>query len=138
MPNWTIPVIECVLDASAIIAIIKNEPGAALATDRLLNGTIVSVNVAEVCQHLLEFGYEPATVIALIDEMHLHISVADRELALLAGTIDRRLLRRRLSLADRFCLAEARRRGVPAVTTDRDWLDIAGDIGVEIELARLA
>jgi len=138
MPSWTTPVTEYVLDASAIIAIIKNEPGAALATGRLLNGTIVSVNVAEVCQHLLEFGYEPATVIALIDEMHLHISVSGRELALLAATIDRRLLRRRLSLADRFCLAEARRRGVPAMTTDRDWLDIAADIGAEIELARPA
>lgn len=39
-----------------------------------------------------------------------------------------------LSLADRACLALARRLGVPAVTADRAWGDL--DVGVEVRLIR--
>lgn len=41
-----------------------------------------------------------------------------------------------LSLGDRFCLALARSLGVPALTTDRAWKDIAKPAGVKVEFVR--
>jgi PIN domain nuclease of toxin-antitoxin system len=37
-----------------------------------------------------------------------------------------------LSLADRACLAPARRLGVPAVMADRTWLDFAPGLGIDV------
>jgi PIN domain nuclease of toxin-antitoxin system len=41
-----------------------------------------------------------------------------------------------LSLADRVCLALARRLGLRAMTADRAWRSVSAAIGVEIELIR--
>ena len=43
-------------------------------------------------------------------------------------------LERGLSLGDRYCLALARREGVPALTAERRWPEIAMAAGVEVEL----
>ena len=45
-------------------------------------------------------------------------------------------LERGLSLGDRYCLALARREGVPALTAERRWPEIAMAAGVEVELIR--
>ena len=44
------------------------------------------------------------------------------------------LARRNVSLADRFCIAFAARRGYALVTADRPWRDL--DLGVELRLIR--
>ena len=41
-----------------------------------------------------------------------------------------------LSDGDRACLAPARHLGVPAVTADRPWAEIAGGVGVHMDLIR--
>jgi PIN domain nuclease of toxin-antitoxin system len=41
-----------------------------------------------------------------------------------------------LSLGDRYCLALAKRDGVPAVTAERRWPDIAAAAGVAVTLIR--
>lgn len=41
-----------------------------------------------------------------------------------------------LSLGDRACLALARRLGVPALTAERRWAEVAGVAGVEVRLIR--
>ena len=41
-----------------------------------------------------------------------------------------------LSLGDRACLALARDRGLPAVTAERRWPDVAEDAGVVVEVIR--
>jgi len=38
------------------------------------------------------------------------------------------------SLGDRVCLALARRRGLPVLTTDKPWADL--DLGIEVRLIR--
>ncbi len=41
-----------------------------------------------------------------------------------------------LSLGDRYCLALARREGVPALTAERRWPAIAAAAGITVELIR--
>ena len=41
-----------------------------------------------------------------------------------------------LSLGDRYCLALARREGVPALTAERRWPEIADAAGVTVRLIR--
>ena len=41
-----------------------------------------------------------------------------------------------LSEGDRACLAPARHLEVPAVTADRPWAGIVGEVGVRVELIR--
>ena len=41
-----------------------------------------------------------------------------------------------LSLGDRFCLALAKRLGVPAYTADRAWKDVATDVGAKVVAIR--
>ncbi len=44
--------------------------------------------------------------------------------------------RSNLSLADCACLATARHLGLPALTADKAWAEIAGDVGVEVLVVR--
>ena len=44
--------------------------------------------------------------------------------------------RRGLSHGDRACLALARQLGLPAVTADRPWADVAIALGDEVSLIR--
>ncbi len=46
------------------------------------------------------------------------------------------VLAKGMSQADFNCLALAKRKGVPALTGDRKWLEIADAIGVEVRLMR--
>ena len=41
-----------------------------------------------------------------------------------------------LSHGDRACLAPARSLGLPAVTADRPWTEVADPLGVGVELVR--
>lgn len=66
----------------------------------------------------------------------LTIVAADEAMAMEAGFMRRITDRARLSLGDRFCLALSRRLSSPALTTDRGWASVAGDLGVVVELIR--
>lgn len=61
---------------------------------------------------------------------------ADADLALEAGLLQPATQPAGLSLGDRFCLALARQLSVPAITSDRAWMDIAAAAGAEIVLIR--
>lgn len=41
-----------------------------------------------------------------------------------------------LSLGDRICLALAKTRGLPALTADKAWKSLAGELGIKVELVR--
>jgi PIN domain nuclease of toxin-antitoxin system len=60
----------------------------------------------------------------------------DEDLALQAALMASATRRLGLSLGDRICLALAKRTGLPALTADRSWLEIAGTLGVTIEAIR--
>jgi PIN domain nuclease of toxin-antitoxin system len=124
---------KAVLDASAVLALLNNEPGADTVADALKEGAMIStVNVAEVIGKLMERGKsldEARTLLRLIA-----IEAVDFTLSLAEQTGAMRLVTRQrgLSLGDRACLTLAQHRGIPALTCDRNWLAAVPGINIRI------
>jgi ribonuclease VapC len=128
-----------VLDASALLAYLRDEPGAELVADTIALGAAMSaVNLAEVLSRAADRGADP---IALADQLvarGLIGGAIDVEPFTTPDAIDSAALRPStraagLSLADRACLALARRLGAHAVTADSAW----SDVDVDVELTQI-
>jgi ribonuclease VapC len=125
-----------VLDASALLAYLRDEPGADLVADWIADGSVMSsVSVAEVLSTVADRGADPVRLLErLIDRGLLDgaIVVEPFTTADVAETARMRPLTRKvgLSLGDRACLAVARRLGVPAVTADTAWESVDVDVDV--------
>lgn len=125
---------EAVLDASALIALLWAEPGAE-AVEPLLGGSVVStVNWAEVLQRYRAHGVETAGKRESVEALGVEIADFTAEDGALVAELWQPTRRAGLSLADRGCLALARRLNLPAHTADRDWRKV--DVGVEVVLIR--
>ena len=72
----------------------------------------------------------------MIDDLGLDVRDLTLPLALEAGAMITVTRPKGLSEGDRACLALAGALGVPAVTADRPWADVAEDLGVQVELIR--
>lgn len=125
-----------VLDASAVIAALRGEPGADQVSARLDSSIISAVNYAEVVAALIRHGNTSDHALAIIRLLGCTVIAADEALAIDAGLMRAATDRLGLSLADRFCLALAKRLGSPALTADRSWAEIAGELDVEVILIR--
>jgi ribonuclease VapC len=119
---------EVVLDASALMAVLREEPGGAAVEAVLDSAAISAVNLSEVQAKLVERG-TPADLAWewLVD---LELDVVSFDMAQARAAADLRPLTRvrGLSFADCACLAVARTLGLPAMTADRAWADLALDI----------
>jgi PIN domain nuclease of toxin-antitoxin system len=127
---------EVVLDASALLALLHDEPGAAQVVEAIAESRMTSVNFAEVVSHFVHAGMPAAEVEAMLRPLPVTIVAADRALALLAGELRAATAAAGLSLGDRFCLALARRDGLPALTADRQWTTVAAAVGVAVAVIR--
>jgi ribonuclease VapC len=125
-----------VLDASALLALLKRETGAAVVEASLDQAIIGSVNLGEAAQIQYLHGWgrkEFETAIAMTE-----ISVVSVSHRIAMDAADFRELARKkgISQADCLCLALAKSESAVALTADRDWLKIADAIGVEVRLIR--
>lgn len=125
---------DCVLDASAVLAFVNREPGAALVEDAMSVSAISTVNLAEVVTRLVDWGVPIDDARTLIADMRMEVANFDENFAYRTGEIRTATRHRGLSLGDRACLTLARRLDVPVYTADRNWADL--DVGVEIRLIR--
>lgn len=125
-----------VIDASALIATLRNELRAE-AVDEQLDGAMISaINFGEAAQRQYREGKTRADMLDLAYELALVIMPVDAELALDAAEIRDIGRAAGLSQADCICLALAKREGVAALTGDRKWLEVADVVGVEVQLIR--
>lgn len=128
------PLAECVLDASAILAFLHNEPGHDEVEATIVRSVASSVNWSEVVQKSLAHGVDVTGLRADIEALGLHVlpfTPDDSEVAAILWAKSRSL---GLSLADRACLALALRRSLPVLTADRTWAGL--DLGVKVQLIR--
>ncbi|MBI3209737.1 MAG: type II toxin-antitoxin system VapC family toxin [Candidatus Solibacter usitatus] len=122
--------VRFVLDASALLAYLFNEGGREFV-DRLLPESGVSVvNLSEVYAKLLAKGMGLTEAEESLYRTHIETLPFDAELALEAAKLSEPTRRQGLSLADRACLATARRMGATAVTADRAWMNLGIDVKV--------
>lgn len=125
---------DAVLDASALIALLRDEPGAQ-AVERLLGRAVMSVvNWAEVLQRFRAHGVETAGKRESVEALGVRIVGFTPEDAEVVAELWEATRAAGLSLADRACLALARRLALPAHTADREWRKL--DVGVEVVLIR--
>lgn len=129
-----------VLDASALLAHLNEEEGAAAVREAMEAGAVISVaNWAEVLTKITERGEDPEVAVAEMKGAGLiggvvTIEPITEEDCIEIARLRRTTKRQGLSLADRSCLALAARLGVPAVTADREWRK--AEIGVEVQVIR--
>lgn len=125
---------EAVLDASALLALLWDEPGAD-AVERLLGRVVISaVNWVEVLQRLHAHGV--ATTHKRQDIAGIGVKIEDFRVvdAEAVASLWMRTRSPGLSLADRACLALATRLDLPAHTADHAWSAL--DVGVDVVLIR--
>jgi PIN domain nuclease of toxin-antitoxin system len=125
-----------VLDASALLALLLEEPGGDRVEKTLQASAMTSVNLAEVVSHYAKKGASRAMVTTLLGGLQIEIVPVDTELSYDAGMLRPLTLKGGLSLGDRYCLALAKRLDVPVLTAERHWPLIADAAGVRIELIR--
>lgn len=95
-----------------------------------------AVNLAELATLLHRQGFpEPALVLLEVGET-VEVVEFDAAQAAHTGALVSVTARLGLSLGDRACLALARQRGEPVLTTDRVWAELPDSIGVKIRLIR--
>lgn len=125
-----------ILDASALLALLLGEVGAELVRPVLAEAAMSTVNLAEVVGHFARNGVVRAEIMEVLAPLPINYVVPDVALAHDIGLLVPATRGAGLSLGDRACLALARRLGVPALTADRHWLDVAEAAAVEIKLIR--
>ena len=94
-----------VLDASALLAMLRSEPGGDLVADRLGEARMSVVNHAEVVSHYARAGAASDAIGAMLRPLPIQLVPADEHLALSAGLLGAVTAEAGLSLGDRFCLA---------------------------------
>ncbi len=126
----------CVLDASAVLCLLFLEKGAEKVEARLGDASMSTVNYTEVLTKLIDRGLGADEAIQDLSDLDLDIMPVDQTVADEAARL--RIVSKEvgLSLGDRVCLALGKSLGVPVLTTDRAWKEIAKASGVKIELVR--
>ena len=127
---------EVVLDASALLALLKGEPGADKVAEVLTYSHMGVFNFAEVASHFFRRGMTDSEVDAILRPLPILLAPADADLAWDAARLRSLTADAGLSLGDRFCLALARREKLPVWTGDRIWGTLAGAVGVDVTVIR--
>lgn len=126
---------RAVLDASALLALLNQEPGAEALTPEVLRyATSSTVNLAEVHSKLVEQGGDPdeawEDAVSPIAEA---VPFTEQQ-ARIAGGLTAKTRGLGLSLGDRACLALGIALRAPVYTADRAWKNLK--LGVRIHVIR--
>ena len=125
-----------VLDASALLALLKGEAGGTKVASVIAEAAVSVVNLSEVVSHFVRAGMPTRDVEDMLNALPFTLVPADASLAWEAGRLRADTAEAGLSLGDRFCLALAKRDGLPAWTADKVWKTVAGAANVKVFLIR--
>ncbi len=129
-----------VIDASALLAYLKDEPGSEAVELALVRGAVMSAaNLAEVLSKLVEIGEDPKHAMdefrrrGFIGQTLEILSLGDDDAYAIAA-LRKKSQSLGLSLGDRACLALAIRLELPVLTADRSWSALR--LAIKIETIR--
>lgn len=122
------------VDASALIAFLRREPGADIVEQHLRGSAMSAVNVSEVLAKSFERKLDFSKLLALFHSWQVEIVPFDLDQAILTAELKTKIKIKDIAFADRACLALAISRSVPVVTADRAWKSLS--IGSDVILIR--
>ena len=125
---------RAILDASALLALVFDEPGAEIVAAHVRSSCILSVNFTEVLQRVLTIDGNPDRAEEAIDLLGIEVVPFDRRLARLTAELREKTSFMGASFADRACLALGLARGAPILSSDQDWRKL--DLGIVIRMIR--
>jgi len=123
-----------ILDASALLAFLHDEPGANRVQEAFDGAMVSAVNWSEVVQKSLQRRVDISDLQQEFSEIGIVFEPFTPNQAEIAAHLWDKTRQLGLSLADRACLALAMERNTPVLTADRAWSKLALDI--EIQLIR--
>lgn len=124
-----------VLDASAVLALVHDEPGADVVAEALPGAILGAANLAEVIGKLVDADVDIARLRQLLTAVGVRIEPVTELDAELAGALRALPGGKVLSLGDRCCLALTARTEPPTVlTADRVWADL--NLPIRVQLVR--
>ncbi len=121
---------KVVLDASALLCLLNDEPGADRVLDVLTRCVVGATNLAEVVSKLREKGLSLDEVREALGGLHLDVRPLSPAQALTVGDLRPATKSLGLSLGDRACLALAMDLQAELFTTDRGLA--RADAGISI------
>lgn len=124
MPSANARVSDVILDASALLALINDEPGGEIVAAAAATAAISAVNLAEVAAKLSAAGMSDLEIEDILEGYALDVVAFDSVLAYASAKLYQSTRAAGLSLGDRACLALALQARLPVLTTDRVWSKI--------------
>lgn len=124
-----------VFDASAILALLRDELGADVVARHIGDGIISAVNFQEVIKELLRRGIPMEAALELLDALHLDIHPHGSQEAIAAAELYLATKQYGSGLGDRTCMALAIAQGLPTLTADQSWGKVAV-AGLTIQIIR--
>ncbi len=123
-----------VLDASALLALLHEEPGSDRVEMAFEAGTVVmsAMNYAEVVSKHARKGLDVRAFRENIGLMGLSVVPFDERSAESTGELKPRTREWGLSLADCACLSLSKRLGAAALTADLAWMNLKDEYNVEL------
>lgn len=124
-----------VLDASAVLTLIHNEPGADTVAAELSNAVLGTANLAEVVGKMVDAELDISRLRELLRTSGVRVEPLLEEDAEIAGALRSIDKGRSLSLGDRCCLAlTLRSNPAEVLTADQVWADL--DLPLQVRLLR--
>lgn len=121
-----------VLDASAVLAVLRLEAGAEVVMDHLKDGAISAINLTEVATRLVDGGLSIADARRTIGMLGITVEPIDEAQSYAAAALRNSTRGKGLSAGDRHCLALAAKLGALVVTADKAWTTVVGGVDVKV------
>ena len=121
---------KAVLDASAVLALLNQEPGAEMVEEYLAESVLSTVNLTEILTVLDDIGMPLKEAKVVVSSLIKEVTPFDEEQATIAASLRKQTKSSGLSLGDRACLALAQMQGLPVLTADKAWKKVSKQVEV--------
>ena len=123
---------KVVLDASALLALVNQEPGQAVVAELLPRSLVSVVNASELVAKLTDQEMPGNKIHDVLVALNLTVVPFDEGQGLIADYLRPVTKHLGLSLGDRACLALGLQTQCPVVTADKAWAKLEVGVGIQV------